>query len=90
MKDKFQPLLIGKRVIEEVDSHRILGVIIDKNLAWTDHVIALGKRLAYKLLQLSKIKHFLNNHSRKPFFCGHILPIVDYASSLWDSCSVTN
>ena len=90
MKNKFQPLLLNNRIVEEVDSHKILGVTIDKSLTWTDHIMSLGKRLARRLLQLSKIKHFLNNHSRKLFFCGHILPIIDYASTMWDTCSETN
>ena len=41
-----------------------------------------------KLYQLSKIKHFLNAHARKLFFHAHIQPIIDYASTLWDSASV--
>ena len=90
MKSDFKPLFIDNKSIEEVDSHKILGVIIDKNLTWTDHVMSLGKRLSNRILQLSKIKKFLDNHSRKLFFCGHILPIIDYASTLWDNCSETN
>ena len=90
MKTNFEPLYIDNRIVEEVNSHKILGVIIDKDLTWTDHVMSLGKRLSTKLLQLSKIKNFLDNHSRKLFFCGHVLPLIDYASTLWDSCSETN
>jgi len=90
MNDRFQPLLLDNGIVEEVDSHKILGVTIDKNMTWTDHIMSLGKRPAHRLLQLSKIKHFLNNHSRKLFFCGHILPIIDYASTIWDTCSGTN
>jgi len=82
MNDRFQPLLLNNGIVEEVDSHKILGVTMDKNMTWTDHIMSLGKRLAHRLLQLSKIKHFLNNHSRKLFFCGYILPIIDYASTI--------
>ena len=90
MISEFKPLFIDKKEIEKVDSHKILGVIIDKDLTWTDHIMSLGKRLSNKLLQLSKIKNILDSHSRKLFFCGHVLPVIDYASTLWDNCSDTN
>ena len=53
----------------------------------TNHVNELTKRVSQKLYQLAKIKHFLNAHARKLFFHAHIQPIIDYASTLWDSAS---
>ena len=37
--------------------------------------------------KIIKIKHFLNAHARKLFFHAHIQPIIDSASTLWDSAS---
>ena len=90
MKGYFKPLFIANNKIEEVYSHKILGVIIDRDLSWTDHIAYLIKRLSTKIFQLAKIKKFLDVHSRKMFFNAHILPIIDYASTLWDTCSQTN
>ena len=90
MKSDFEPLFIGENRIDEVHSHKSLGVIIDRDLSWSEHVAFLIKRLSNKILLLSKIKNFLDFSSRKLFFNAHILPILDYASTLWDNCSVTN
>lgn len=90
MQSCFRPLYIGQNVVEEVNSHKILGVVIDRDLSWYEHTSSLVKRLSVKLFQLSKIKHFLDVHSRKLFFFAHIVPIVDYASTLWDSSSDNN
>ena len=81
------PLYIGNEKIVEVTTHKVLGVTIDNNLSWTNHVNKLTKRVSQKLNQLTKIKHFLNVHARKLFFHAHIQPIIDYASTLWDSAS---
>ena len=81
------PLYIGNEKIVEVATHKVLGVTIDNNLSWTNHVNELTKRVSQKLYQLAKIKHFLNAHARKLFFHSHIQPIIDYASTLWDSAS---
>ena len=80
-------LYIGNEKIVEVATHKVLGVTIDNNLSWTNHVNELTKRVSQKLYQLAKIKHFLNAHARKLFFHAYIQPIIDYASTLWDSAS---
>ena len=71
--------------IDEVAADKVLGVFIDNNLSWTNHVNDLTKRISQKLYQLSKIEHFLNADARKQFFHVHIQSIIDYASTLWDS-----
>ena len=86
----FQPLFIGKQTIEEVHSHKVLGVIIDRGLSWSNHISFLGKRLAVKISQLAKVKHFLDLHSRSLFFYAHILTLIDYAFTLWDNASESN
>ena len=90
MLSPFPPLYIGQHRIDEVESHKVLGVIIDNNLSWSDHLTHLGKRLSQKIYQLTKIKHFLDINSRKIFFSAHILSLIDYASTLWDNASDTN
>jgi hypothetical protein len=81
------PICLENQTIEEVASHKVLGVTIDNNLSWTNHVNGLSKRISQKLYQLSKIKHFLNAHARKQFFHAHIQSPIDYSSTLWDSAS---
>ena len=81
------PLYIGNEKIVEVATHKVLGVTIDNNLFWTNHVNELTKRVSRKLYQLAKIKHFLNAHAQKLFFHAHIQPVIDYASTLWHSAS---
>ena len=90
MCNPFPPLYIKGKVVEEVSCHKILGVTVDKNLLWSDHITSVGKKLTQKMYQLSKIKHFLDLDSRKTFFHAHILSILDYASTLWDSASESN
>ena len=90
MHSPFAPLYIRGQKLEEVTSHKVLGVTIDNNLSWSEHVIELGKRISKRIYQLRKIKHFLNLHSRKLFFHAHILSLINYASTLWDNTSETN
>ena len=81
------PIYISNERVTEVESHKVLGVTIDNNLSWSDHVHILSKKVSQKVFQLSKIKHFLDIHARKQFFHAHIQSLIDYASTLWDSAS---
>ena len=87
LSHELPPIYIKNQTIEQVTHHKVLGVTIDNNLSWYHHIHNLCKLIAPKVYQLSKIKHFLDFHSRKLFFQAHIQSSIDYASTLWDSAS---
>ena len=49
LSPSFQPLFSGQQTIEEVHLHKVLGVIIARDLSWSNHISFLGKRLAVKI-----------------------------------------
>ena len=79
-----------QQTIEEVHSHKVVGVITDKDLSWSNHISFLRKRLAVKISLLAKAKHFLDLQSRSMFFSAHILTLIDCASMLWDNAIDSN
>ena len=90
MITQFSNLMIDNQQVEEVISHKVLGVTIDNDLTWTQHITLLGRQLSQKIYQLAKIKNFLDLSSRKLFFHGHFLSLLNYASTIWDNASDTN
>ena len=90
IKKQFEPLVIDNHTIKEVDSHKLLGLIIDNNLSWAAHTTYIRNQIAKKTYALSRIKNVLNAHCRKLFFFAHIQSTLDYASSVWDNCSDQN
>ena len=80
-------LKMDDKTIEEVNSHRLLGLNIDNNLSWSNHIFTLAKKISKKVFQLNRIKHFLDQHTRKLFFYAYIQPDIDYASTCWDLAS---
>ena len=78
---------IFDKKIEEVNTHKLLGLTIDNNLSWSKHISALCKRLSMKTFQLNCMKHFLDQHTRKIFFYAYIQSDIDYISSCWDLAS---
>ena len=80
-------IYVNNTKIDEVQSHKILGVTIENNLNWDVYIGDLVERLNYREKQLSRIKHFIDLNTRKIFFHAFIGSSIDYASTLWDKSS---
>ena len=50
MESCFKPLYIGQDPVLEVNSHRMLGVEIDRDLSWHEHTSCLAKKNVYKII----------------------------------------
>ena len=83
-------LFYNGQAIPQVTSHRHLGVILDQNLQWADHVDMIVKKVSTKVYQLNCIKHFLDESTRKMFYHAYIQPHFDYCSSVWGHCVPTH
>ena len=88
IKDNPFHLHYNNQAIEITDTHKHLGVTIDNNLTWSDHISSISKMISKKLFQLAQIKNFLPQHAKKLFFNAYILSLINYSSTLW--CSTSN
>jgi hypothetical protein len=79
------------KYLENVTSEKLLGAIINNNLSWEEHINKVVSRVNSKLALLRKIKGCLPLAARKMFSNAHILPHMDYCSTVWgDSPHVEN
>ena len=73
--------------VEQVKSHKLLGVTIDDSLRWQPHIEQLCKCISRNLFLLSRLQSIISFEARKTFYNAHIKSHIDYASVLWDGCS---
>ena len=73
--------------IEQVPSHKLLGMVVDSELKWLRHLEILRIKLARNLYLLSNLKNYVDSEALKMFFHAHILPHVNYVSPVWDGCA---
>ena len=74
--------------LEEVN--KILGIYVDINLNWTDHIKHLSRKITSSIWLLSKIKKFLSQAHRVQFYKSYIQPRIDFCNIVWGSSSDTN
>ena len=76
--------------LEQVQSHKLLGVIIDTQLNFNEHIDNLCKKLTQRIAVLKKIRRHLPLDQRILYCNAMIKQTMMYGSSVWVSTSVDN
>ena len=78
-------------ILETTTSHKLLGVYIDSDLSFNEHVEHLCNKLAKRIGVLRSIKHFsLPFNERILFYNATIKPLFLYGGAVWSMTSKTN
>ena len=74
--------------VEQVSSHKIVGVVMDSQINHKLHIDELCKKLSKRIGLLKHISPFLKQHQRETYYNDVIKPTLLYGSMIWDSCNV--
>ena len=85
----FAPL-IANTFIERKTSTRFLGVIVDDQLNWSEHITALKTKMARYVGIMFKIKSFLPMAARLQIFHSFVQSHINYCSLVWGFASKSN
>jgi len=69
--------------IENVSSAKFLGVIIDKNLKWSEHIRTVENKIAKSIGILYKLGKILDSTILKLLYSSLILPYLQYCTMIW-------
>ena len=73
--------------LNEVNTKRYLGVILNNHLTWNDHFSYICKKVYPKLRLLDRISSFLPRHALLCVYKQAIMPIFDYGCIVWMECT---
>ena len=82
-------IVIGGHRLKRVVVTKSLGLMIDENLSWEEHVNYMSKKVAKGLTMLRRIRDLLPINTLVDIYSSIILPHFDYCSSMWDNCRNT-
>ena len=69
--------------IERCISTKCLGIIIDENLLWHDHVDSICKKVFAGLAVLRRIRPFIDDNSLKLLYMSLVQSQMDYCCEIW-------
>ena len=78
-------------VLNSVNKHKHLGIIISSDCKWTKHINSLIQRTSKQLNVLRKLKFRLKWEYLENIYFTFIRPILEYSSEVWDiNCGQVN
>ena len=76
-------LSISDTPIEQVEEHKLLGLVIDQHLTWQSHLDYICARVAQRLALLRRIKSFVSTDDRLIFYRAMVAPLYEYGFIIW-------
>ena len=83
-------LEINSDSIEELESTKYLGVILDQNLNWKKHISHVSTKLSKYVGLLYKLRHFVPKSTLSSLYNAFIMPHINYGLINWSSATKTN
>ena len=86
-----QNILLGEETIIKSEMHvKVLGIIIDNKLNFSEHTAQMCRKAARQLNALSRISRYLNVASRRMIYQSFIASNFTYCPVVWHFCGKVN
>ena len=76
-------IAIQNEKVSQETSFRYLGVTLSSDLTWHDHIDNMITKINQRLGVLRRVKEFLNLDTRCVLYTSLVLPLFDYANTIW-------
>lgn len=84
---KYPSLFLNGIKLQEVESHKHLGLLLSNNLSWGKHIVELAKKANRRLDIMTRLKRFLPRYCLEILYKSMIRSILDYGDILYDCCT---
>ena len=76
-------IYIDNEIIKQVDTQKLLGVVIDQTLCWDNQVDTVALNIARRITLLKLLSKYVGKDSLNQYYNSYILPIFDYGCLIW-------
>jgi len=83
LHNRINKIVIEGTIIDTVEKTKFLGVIIDNNLCWKDHIFYLCNKIAKGIGIIKKVKDILNRDTLISLYYTFIYPYLIYCNIVW-------
>ena len=83
-------IILNYSPIENVHSHKLLGIEVDEDLDFTTHCEILARKISKRAGLLKHISPHLKRNQREIYYKAVIKPVILYGANTWTSTSKGN
>ena len=77
-------------LLERKDYVKYLGVFIDSNLTWKQHILSISSKISKSLGIISRLRHFVPTDTLLIIYRSFIQPYITYGIAVWGQAAQTN
>ena len=81
------PLLYNNVMLEEVNEHKHLGIILNDKLKWSDHINSVIESIKKLTDVFRHLKYKLDRKTLESIYLTFVRPKLEYGSILFDDCT---
>ena len=82
------PIVMDQKQINEVSSHKHLGVFLSNDCTWHEHMEYIKSKAWKRINIMRKLKFILDRRSLQTIYLTFIRPLLEYANVVWDNCTL--
>lgn len=83
------PLTFGTVQLCDTDKHKHLGLVLQNNCKWEEHIRSIVKKVTMLLSCMKSYKYRISRKALERMYKSFVLPNFDYADVVWDNCTET-
>ena len=76
-------IILNNSPIENVHSHKILGIEVDEDLDFTNHCEILPRKNSKRIGVLKHISPYLKRNQREIYYKAVIKPVILFGANIW-------
>ena len=84
--DNIPEITCNGSLLTNVMNVKLLGLEIDEELSFSEHITTVCKKVSQRIGLLKKIMNYLPLKQRLLYYNALIRPVINYASVLWTNC----
>ena len=74
---------IDDNILNQVKSTNYLGVTINENMLWDNHINSLCAKLSYQVSKLARLRAYTPLHVLRKLYFSCVQPTIDYCINIW-------
>lgn len=80
-------LFFDGKVLENVIHHKHLGITLQSNLKWDNHITEIITKVNKRLDIMTCLKYKLDRKTLEKMYFAFIRPIIEYGNNIWSNCN---
>ena len=80
---------VDSEPVRQVNSTKTLGLTLDENLTWKNHIEVISKKVSSGIGALKRMRGLIDRETAIKVYKGFIEPFFSYCAPVWDGIGVT-